>query len=133
MTTTVQTAAAGHTSEDRTALTGLPPGPRLLSLTLPVGLGRGSGARPHLRHPGRNRPMNDLTTLTIAQAVDASGICGKCRKSKKAVEVFSNTNHMDPGLSIQALAHANGMKVPEILSQVEEMMISPIQCSIFTS
>src|SRR5258708_31532205 len=35
--------------------------------TLPVGLGRGSGARPHLRHPGRNRAMNDLTTLTIAQ------------------------------------------------------------------
>ena len=46
---------------------------------------------------------------------------------------LSDTNHMNPGLSIQALARANGMKVPEILSQVEEMIISPVQCGIFTS
>ena len=65
--------------------------------------------------------------------VDASGIYGRCRKSEKVVEVFSNMYHMDPGLSIQALARANGMKVPEILSQVEEMIISPVQCGIFTS
>ena len=55
------------------------------------------------------------------------------QKVRESSGVFSNTNHMDPSLSIQALAHANGMKVPEILSQVEEMMISPIQCGIFTS
>ena len=87
---------------------------------------------------------NELSAVTMDECrnccekwcdmnVDASGICGRCRSSEKAAEVFSNMNPMDPGLSIQALAHANGMKVPEILSQVEEMMISPVQCGIFTS
>lgn len=59
--------------------------------------------------------------------VDANGICGRCIKKPG---IFSVMNHMNPGLSIQALARANGMKVPEILSQVEEMMISPVQCRI---
>ena len=57
--------------------------------------------------------------------VDTRGICRRCRNSGKA-EVFSSSNHMNPGMSIQALARAHGMKVPEILSQVEEMMISPV-------
>src|SRR5947207_15086852 len=52
------------------------------------------------------------------------GISGRCRNGKAGI--FSVMNHMDPGLSIQELAHAHGIKVPEVLSQVEEMMISPV-------
>jgi len=53
------------------------------------------------------------------------GICGRCSEVKRA-ERFCGLNHMDPGPSIQQLARDNGMKVPEVLSQVEEMMISPV-------
>jgi hypothetical protein len=59
------------------------------------------------------------------------GVCRRCRKPDKA-NLFSDTNHMDPGPSIQQLAHENGLKVPELLSQVEEMMISPVHLSYFT-
>src|SRR5436190_21441717 len=59
-------------------------------------------------------------------------ICTRCRNAKKA-EVFCHSNHMDPGPSIQQLARDNGMKVPEVLSQVEEMMISPVITLPFSS
>jgi hypothetical protein len=62
--------------------------------------------------------------------VDARGICRRCRNPGKA-EVFSASNHMNRGLIIQALARAHGMKVPEVLSQVEEMMISPVHPHLF--
>ena len=45
--------------------------------------------------------------------------------------VFSESNHMNPGPSIQELARTHGMKVPEPLSQVEEMMISPVYLLVF--
>jgi ATP-dependent DNA helicase PIF1 len=60
-----------------------------------------------------------------------NSICQRCRNPNKA-NVFSDTNHMDPGPSIQQLALENGLKVPEPLSQVEEMMISPVHLLHFT-
>ena len=60
------------------------------------------------------------------------GICRRCRNVEKA-KVFCHLNHMDPGPSIQQLARTNGMKVPEVLSQVEEMMISPVITLPFSS
>ena len=57
--------------------------------------------------------------------VNPEDICRRCRNPDKA-KVFSAANHMNPGPSIQELARIHGMKVPEPLSQVEEMMISPV-------
>jgi hypothetical protein len=56
-------------------------------------------------------------------------VCRRCRNPNKA-KVFSAANHMNPGPSIQELARTHGMKVPEPLSQVEEMMISPVYSCI---
>lgn len=53
-------------------------------------------------------------------------LCRRCMKPEKA-KVFCNLNHMDPGPSIQELARAHEMKVPEVLTQVKEMMISPVR------
>ena len=81
---------------------------------------------------------NELSAVTMDECgmccekwfdmdVDASGICRRCRNLKPAKKgTLSDTNHMNPGLSIQALARVHEMKVPEVLSQVEEMMISPV-------
>ncbi len=65
--------------------------------------------------------------------VDHEGICRRCRRENTAqnnrqnnINVYSESNNMDPGPSIQEIARTRGMKVPEPLSQVEEMMISPV-------
>lgn len=57
--------------------------------------------------------------------VNRDGICRRCRSEKKAL-VYSESNKMNPGPSIQEIARTRGMKVPESLSQIEEMMISPV-------
>ena len=58
--------------------------------------------------------------------VNDDGICCQCTKENNA-RIFDESNNLDPGMSIQELAAAHGLKVPEPLSQVEEIMISPIQ------
>ena len=57
--------------------------------------------------------------------VNNAGICRRCQNPRKAA-LFSDLNHLNPGPSIQGLACTHGLKVPEPLSQVEEMMISPV-------
>ena len=57
--------------------------------------------------------------------VNNTGICRRCQNPQKAA-LFSKLNHINPGPSIQELASSHGPKVPEPLSQVEEMMISPV-------
>ena len=79
---------------------------------------------------------NELSSLTMGECmkccekwfdmdINDHGMCRRCRNSKKP-EFFSELNHMNPGPSIQELARTHGMRVPEPLSQVEEMMISPV-------
>ena len=53
------------------------------------------------------------------------GVCRRCSNLKNPL-AFHEINRMNPGPSIQELARMHGMKVPEQLSQVEEMMISPV-------
>jgi hypothetical protein len=62
--------------------------------------------------------------------INDGGICWRCRNSDK-FKLPSELNHLNPGLSIQELARTHGMKVPEPLSQVEEMMISPVCLCVF--
>ena len=57
--------------------------------------------------------------------VNNTGICRRCQNPQKAA-LFSELNQLNPGPSIQELASSHGLKVPEPLSQVEEMMISPV-------
>src|SRR5271169_6712965 len=57
--------------------------------------------------------------------VNSDGICQRCQNPQKA-SLFSESNHLNPGPSIQELAQTHGLKVPEPLSQVEEIMISPV-------
>ena len=58
--------------------------------------------------------------------VNDDGICQRCRKPGKE-NLFTRHNRLDPGLSIQQLAVLHGLPVPEQLSQIEEMMLSPVQ------
>jgi len=53
--------------------------------------------------------------------VSPEGICRRCKNAAK-LNVYSESNNMNPGPSIQELDHQHGMKVPEPLSQVEEMI-----------
>jgi hypothetical protein len=62
--------------------------------------------------------------------INDGGICRRCRNPEKA-KILSESNHLNPGPNIQELACTHGMKVQEPLSQVEEMMISPIYLYIF--
>lgn len=57
--------------------------------------------------------------------VNEDGICRRCIKENN-IRIFDESNHLNPGPSIQELAAVHGLKVPESLSQVEEIMISPI-------
>jgi hypothetical protein len=59
------------------------------------------------------------------------GICRRRRNPNK-MNIFSNINHTDSDPSIQQLAYNNRLKVPEPLSQVKEIMISPVHLLLFT-
>jgi len=58
--------------------------------------------------------------------VNADGICQRCRKPGNE-NLFTKQNRLDPGLSIQQLAVLHGLPIPKDLSQIEEMLLSPIQ------
>src|SRR6266496_5127007 len=84
---------------------------------------------------------NELSLMTMEECIiccekwfdmdiNDDGICRRCRNPEKA-KLFSNLNHLNPGPSIQELACTHGMKIPEPLSQVEEMMISPVYLHVF--
>jgi hypothetical protein len=60
--------------------------------------------------------------------VNEDGICRRCTKENNT-RIFDESNHLDPGMNIQELAALHGLKVPEPLSQVEEIMISPVHSS----
>src|SRR5271169_1161106 len=73
---------------------------------------------------------NELLSVTIDECiiccekwfdmkVNNAGICQRCQNPQKA-SLFSESNHLNPGPSIQELAQTHGLKVPEPLSQVEE-------------
>lgn len=58
--------------------------------------------------------------------VDDSGLCSRCRESKKFAEKYSAENFMDPGPSIQELARQAGLTVPEFCIQLESMLHTPV-------
>ena len=62
--------------------------------------------------------------------INDTGIYNRCQNPEKA-KLFRESNHLNPGPSIQELTHIHGMKISESLSQVEEMMISSVYLYIF--
>ena len=59
-------------------------------------------------------------------SLNDDGICKRCRQKGKE-NLFTKQNNLDPGESIQELARKLGLPIPEPLSQVEEILISPVQ------
>jgi len=59
-------------------------------------------------------------------SLNGDGVCKRCRQKGKA-NLFTKQNNLDPGESIQELARKLGLPIPEPLSQVEEILISPVQ------
>ena len=70
-----------------------------------------------------NEKWFEMDCFTSGIGINAKKICRRCRNKPN---VFGDSNKMDPGKSIQDLAHEHNLKIPEPLSQVEEMMISPV-------
>lgn len=63
--------------------------------------------------------------------VNDDGICQRCRNHKPGeVPRFTKINKLHPGPSIQKLAVEYGLPIPEPLSQIEEMLISKVQCTM---
>jgi alpha-D-ribose 1-methylphosphonate 5-phosphate C-P lyase len=60
--------------------------------------------------------------------VNDDGICQRCRKPGNE-NLFTQQNRLDPGLSIQQLVVIYDLPVPDPLSQIEEMMLSPVQAT----
>src|SRR5579859_4540182 len=65
----------------------------------------------------------EMNCKTVGTGINARKVCQRCQDKPG---VFWNSNKMDPGKSIQDLARERNLTVPEPLSQVEEMMISPV-------
>ena len=70
-----------------------------------------------------NEKWFEMDCSTLGTGINAKKICRRCRNKPN---VFGDSNKMDPGKSIQDLACELNLKIPEPLSQVEEMMISPV-------
>jgi hypothetical protein len=70
-----------------------------------------------------NEKWFEMHCKAVGTGINAKNICRRCSNKPN---VFWDSNNMDPGKSIQDLARDLNLKVPEPLSQVEEMMISPV-------
>src|SRR5947207_5941965 len=61
--------------------------------------------------------------------VNDDGICRRCRRHKHGeAPRFMEINKLHPGSNIQELAARYELPIPEPLSQIEEMLISKVQC-----
>lgn len=60
--------------------------------------------------------------------INKDSIYRRCTKENN-IRIFDESNYLNPDMNIQELAVLHGLKIPEPLSQVEEIIISPVYFS----